>query len=563
MHPLKGRMQTASAGKLANEREKSTIMHSIRTKITLLCTIMVVATMIVAAIYGISAIRDMGNKSASETLKLLCETGEKNLDNYFDSVEQSVEMVGAYVQSDLDGTDDKSLQEHLDRVSEICEKLMFKTDGVLTYYYRIDPEVSRNDTGFWYVLGDDGEFHKHEVTDITQYDTSDTSQLVWFTVPKNTGESVWLPPYITDNLGARVLSYNIPIYYEGQFVGVFGIEIDYSTMAEQVDNITLYENGYAFINDSEGTIVYHPRIDVTTMEEHPKVPDGLLGDDNLVTYTFDGAEKLGVWLPLDNGMRLNVSVPVDEVNASWKEWANNIALTFVAMLVLFIVLAMAFSGRMTRPLRDLTKLAERVDEGDYDCELDYAGKDEVGVLARTFNKLVAHLKVYIGDLNDLAYADALTSLRNKGAFNYYMENLQARVNEPGSEVAFAVLALDCNNLKEINDNYGHDKGDMHLQDTAQVICDTFDHSPVFRIGGDEFVAVLQGSDFASRDELLMKFDAACAELRETQKDPWKQVNIARGMAVYDPEIDKSVDEVVRRADKLMYENKWMVKGEDA
>lgn len=535
-------------------------MRSIRTKITLLCTCMIVATMVVASVYGISAVRDMGYASANETLKRLCETGEKNLDNYFSSVEQSVEMVEAYIESDLDGADDARLQAHLDRVSEICKRIMSKTDGVMTYYYRIDPAVSTNVGGFWYVRGEDGEFYPHEVTDITQYDTSDTSKLVWFTVPKENGKPVWLPPYITDNLGARVLSFNIPIYHEGTFVGVFGIEIDYSTMAEQVDNISLYDSGYAFINDTEGGIIYHPRMDVTTMEEQPKVPDGLLGEDNLVRYTYDGAEKLGIWLPLENGMRLNVCVPVKEVDAGWKTWANNVALTFLAMLALFIFLAMVFSGRITGPLRKLTGMAERVDGGDYDCQLDYAGKDEVGVLAKTFNRLVANLKVYIGDLNDLAYADALTSLRNKGAFNYYMEGLRAQMSEPESNLAFAVVAFDCNNLKVINDEFGHDKGDIHLQVTAQIICETFDHSPVFRVGGDEFVAVLQGEDYENRDALLRAFDEACAKTRSTAEDAWKKVDIARGMAVYDPGEDNAVDDVARRADKLMYENKWSVKG---
>ena len=523
---------------------------------------MIIATMVVATIYGISAIRDMGNSSANEMLLLLCETGQKNLDDYFESVERSVDMVDAYVESDLDGIDDAHLQAHLDRASDIFEKLMVKTSGVLTYYYRIDPEVSTNAKGFWYVLGDDGAFHEHEATDITQYDTQDTSSLVWFTVPKSTGQSVWLPPYITENLGARVLSYNIPVYYNGTFVGVIGIEIDYSTMAEQVDSIVLYDNGYAFINDAEGRIMYHPRMDVTTMEEQPKVPDGLLGSDHLVTYTFNGVEKLGAWLPLQNGMRLNVSVPTDEINAGWKSWAKKVTLTFLVMLAVFIVLAMVFSGRITKPLRDLTEVAERVDEGDYNCSLDYKGKDEVGVLTRTFNKLVSHLKVYIGNLNDLAYADALTSLRNKGAFNYHMDNLQAQINA-NEDVAFAVCAFDCNCMKAINDSYGHDKGDIHLQDTAKAICDVFDHSPVFRVGGDEFVAVLQGDDYERRDELLRKLDKTCASRREDEEDLWRRLDIARGMAVYDPKEHKNVDEVVRRADKLMYENKWLVKGVSA
>ena len=60
--------------------------------------------------------------------------------------------------------------------------------------------------------------------------------------------------------------------------------------------------------------------------------------------------------------------------------------------------------------------------------------------------------------------------------------------------------------------------------------------------------------------LLRAFDEACAKTRSTAEDAWKKVDIARGMAVYDPGEDNAVDDVARRADKLMYENKWSVKG---
>lgn len=229
-------------------------MNSIRTKSTLLTVCGIVAAMVIATLLGVIALKNVGSDSSDEMLLLLCETGEKNLDFYFESVEQSVEMVSAYVESDLNGLDDEHLQQHLDRVSDIFKKLTYKTNGILTYYYRIDPAISATAKGFWYVNQDGEGFQEHEVTDITQYDTEDTSRLVWFTVPKATGKAIWLPPYITDNLGARVISYNTPVYLKGRFVGVIGIEIDYSTMAEQVDSIKLYENGYAFINDSDGTL---------------------------------------------------------------------------------------------------------------------------------------------------------------------------------------------------------------------------------------------------------------------------------------------------------------------
>ena len=531
-------------------------MHSIRTKITAMTVCVIIIAMAAATGFGVVAIRNIGSRSADQMLLLLCETGEKNLDHYFESVEQSVEMVSAYVESDLDGLDDERLQAHLDRVSDIFNKLTYKTNGVLTYYYRIDPTVSAKVKGFWFVNLDGEGFQAHEVTDITLYDTEDTSALVWFTVPKSTGSSVWLPPYITDNLDVRVISYNVPVYFDKQFVGVIGIEIDYTTMANEVDHITLFENGYAFLNDEEGNIIYHPRMDVTTMETQPKVPAGLLSSDKFIRYSFDGTEKQAAWLPLSNGMRLNVTVPVKEINAEWRTWSIEIILTFVVLLAVFIVLILRFVGRITKPLRELTAVAEQVDAGNYDWVLDYNKQDEVGVLTRTFNRLTANLKDYIHDLNDLAYADALTSLHNKGAFDISVRNLQTKLDAPDGVLGFAVCIFDCNDLKHVNDDNGHDKGDIYLKETATIICEVFEHSPVFRIGGDEFAALLLDNDYKNRDALLRLFDERCSAKRFEETDAWERVDVARGMAVYDPQVDESVNDVVRRADKNMYANKW-------
>lgn len=539
-------------------------MKSIRTKITMMTVCAVAAAMIVATVVGAVLIRSIGSRSSDKLLNLLCETGEKNLDYYFNRVEQSVEMVSAYVKTDLDGVDDAHLQAHLDRVSDIFKKMTNKENDILTYYYRIDPAVSTAVKGFWYVNLDGDGFVEHEVTDITLYDTSDTSRLVWFTVPKFTGKAVWLPPYITDNLDVRVLSYNVPIYFGETFVGVVGIEIDYSLMADQVDNITLFENGYAFINDKDGNIIYHPRIDVIKLEEEgkplPTTPNGML-DGELVEYTYDGVKKLAARLPLSNGMFLTVSVPVNEVNADWHRWILITVIVFVALIVPFIIFSKRFSDHITKPLRDLTDAAIRVDSGDYTYIPDYKGKDEVGILTNTFGMLTSHLKSYIGYLNDLAYADALTAVHNKGAFNIYLEALQKKVDEEGKK-DFAVCVFDCNDLKKVNDEFGHDKGDIYLRAACALICKVFAHSPVFRTGGDEFATVLQGGDFKARNDLISVFDDQCRLLRTNASDRWEQVDIARGMAVYEPNTDRSVNDVVHRADMLMYEDKRNFKGKE-
>lgn len=83
----------------------------------------------------------------------------------------------------------------------------------------------------------------------------------------------------------------------------------------------------------------------------------------------------------------------------------------------------------------------------------------------------------------------------------------------------------------------------------------FAHSPVFRIGGDEFTVILQDEDFLNRDELFEQFKKTRREISKAAQNAWEEVHTTMGLAVYDPDFDTSVNDVSRRADQLMYENK--------
>ncbi len=157
-------------------------------------------------------------------------------------------------------------------------------------------------------------------------------------------------------------------------------------------------------------------------------------------------------------------------------------------------------------------------------------------------------------LNKRVFVDSLTSVRNKAAYSDYIETLQERVDQ-GEQFAFAIGVFDCNDLKKINDHHGHDKGDEYLKAASKLICNIFQHSPVFRIGGDEFAVVLENDDFINRDALIHEFEEKQKEICASAKAEWDEVQVAIGIAVYDPDHDSSVNDTARRADKLMYANK--------
>lgn len=532
-------------------------MRSLRTRITLLTVCVVVFALAIVTVSSVLFIRSNERRESKQMLLLLCETGERNLDYYFNSVQKAVGNVASFVEEDLDGLEDEQLEAHMERVGRYFEEMAYKANGVLTYYYRIDPEISDNVKGFWYTNLDGEGFTEHEVTDITLYDTQDTSKLVWFTVPKHEGKAVWLPPYITDNLDERVISYNVPVYYKGQFVGVVGIEIDDSTMAEQVESIHLYSDGYAFLSDSEGNLFYHPHIDVSglTEETTPELPEGVISDDTFIRYNYEGVEKQAAWLPLSNGMRLFVTVPLFETEGDWQKLVNVIIIISGVVLLVMSIFTMLYTKRITKPLEQLTEAAEQVDKGNYDFTLEYSGNDEVGRLTSTFRRLSDHMKEHINDLNRRVYVDALTSVKNKGAFSTALDTLQKQVDENEAGLEFAVGVFDCDNLKKINDRYGHDKGDVYLKTACQLICHVFDHSPVFRIGGDEFAVILRNDDYRNRAELIERFEKESEAINAENEDQWKQVHVAMGIAEYDPEKDHYVIDTVRRADKSMYTDK--------
>ena len=124
---------------------------------------------------------------------------------------------------------------------------------------------------------------------------------------------------------------------------------------------------------------------------------------------------------------------------------------------------------------------------------------------------------------------------------------------------FGILMLDINGLKGVNDQFGHEAGNRYIINCCKLICNTFKHSPVFRIGGDEFVVLLIGDDLTHIEELLKKFDERMEEKKTNTRSPEERVSVAAGLAVYDRTRDASYEDVFKRADAAMYQKKGLMK----
>jgi diguanylate cyclase (GGDEF)-like protein len=154
----------------------------------------------------------------------------------------------------------------------------------------------------------------------------------------------------------------------------------------------------------------------------------------------------------------------------------------------------------------------------------------------------------------LARFDELTGVRNKNAFKEFSNSIEEKLKKD-KHYKFGIVLCDMNDLKLVNDTRGHSFGDERIQRTSRMICSVFTHSPVFRIGGDEFVVILIGQDYERREELLNVLKDESYDNKITRSGPV----VACGLAVYDSEKDGGFSDVFERADKEMYKNKKEVK----
>lgn len=163
----------------------------------------------------------------------------------------------------------------------------------------------------------------------------------------------------------------------------------------------------------------------------------------------------------------------------------------------------------------------------------------------------------IGQISATAFKDVLTGVGSHAAYDKAIEQLAKEIAEKKAQ--FAIVMADINNLKYVNDTYGHEMGDRYIRGCSAIICGIYKHSPVYRVGGDEFVVILKNEDYASRLLRLTKIrEAFVGAYHQPDKEEWERYSASIGMAEFGPS-DESAEQVLKRADKAMYEEKMAFK----
>ena len=271
-------------------------------------------------------------------------------------------------------------------------------------------------------------------------------------------------------------------------------------------------------------------------------------------------------------------INMDEVMMERTSFLISMIVGALIYTAIVIVGAMILVDRViTRPIISMTKEMKRFNptmNKDYETagvmELDIQSNDEISEIYNGIRNMqmsiVDDLKDKVKTENDLknkdqridklsdqTSKDALTGAGSKAAFIRKSDLLGRQSAKDGGR--YAVVMVDLNNLKHVNDEYGHKAGDAYITGCFDMIKNVFADSVVYRIGGDEFVVILQDADFENRTALVGNLKSAFEEsFLQEDKDPWFRYSAAVGMAENTPD-DQTFEPVFKRADEAMYEDK--------
>ena len=299
---------------------------------------------------------------------------------------------------------------------------------------------------------------------------------------------------------------------------------------------------------------------------------------------------LTLYKPLfDQNGECQCYVAVDLSMVLLNRYLINFAAKFLSIFICFYLLFLAIALRFTQmnlvtPVNTMARVAEGFAYNNEDArrqnverikKLEINTGDEIENLYNAFLKTTEDSMLYVeklrkaqadvqdmmkqvSEMDEIAYKDALTGMKNRAAYEEAIKRWDGRLNEPDTE--FALVMIDINFLKKVNDTYGHEFGDIYLINAAKLISSIFGNESSYRLGGDEFVLLFEGEDAGCADEKLEAFRQRMASMQSDDSlEPWEKISAAMGKVSYEAGRYSSMEQVLKEADRLMYENKLAMK----
>lgn len=330
--------------------------------------------------------------------------------------------------------------------------------------------------------------------------------VVAFAYLMDQGKAAWTQPYYSPYLNRYIISYLRPIYEDGVMVAIIGVDLDFQAFIDR-----LYakpsegeEHGMIILSDATGTVEYSPKKplgvplvdkDIHLKDTADKVAEAGQTDNEMLSYTWAGEPSLAGIKTLRNGMNFIDLRQIPQIYDRTHKAFMQMGFGLVAVCILASLL----------PLYMISRLSERLQlviEGNYDVKLHDMHPDDIGELSRNFQAMAEKVAAAQENLTYMSQHDALTGILNRmGLDKEVADWLMAHPASHG-----ALVSLDLDGFKFINDLHGHMAGDEALRTLAKDLIESFGHDQIIgRNGGDEFVVFMKDTEPEQAEKVIKAF----------------------------------------------------------
>ncbi len=539
-------------------------MGKISKKLLILICSIVLGTYLLIAVAGSYEFRNLIAEKNEQSMTMLSKQKMGEVNVHMQSIENSVIVLEKYILEKINLDLLKSSPSYTEEfmngfMNRAFDAAAVAGNNVTAIFFRLEPMEYGRTSGLRLEKNGYGGYNKVMPTDILSWPTTDREHVAWYYEPKAKGLPLWIEPYVNQKLNSYIISYVIPLYKNGKFFGVVGMDMNTTAIRWVVDSIN-YENGFGFIMTKRGSLIYHKDYPdglaaVKFGEEFASARTYLIqkrGEEKLGTYTWHKEKHFLAGADILNGMVLAISAPESEVMKPYYRLRTHLLRVLACVIIAILFSLKLVMRHVIQPIGELTHAASRIAKGELNTPILYKSNDEIGKLSSSIRKMASELQEYINYIHKQAYTDAMTGVGNKAAYMDLIKLLERKIREGLAE--FILVIFDVNGLKHTNDTMGHEAGDALITNTAKILKTAFGAERIFRIGGDEFVAVLEHTSQEEMERLFSLYNQALTQYNAAKDKEFDfDLSISAGFAIYTP--GEEFKAVFQKADGEMYRNK--------
>lgn len=394
-------------------------MRSIRFRITISIIICSLISAGLISLLSITNSRKVSNKDAERELILTCENTGKDIDALISRIELSVDTLADIALERMEferfQNNDAYVTQYTEDLLEDFFKFAEHTDGAVCAYIRYNPDFTEPTSGIFLTRPDTKTAFESSVpTDFSIYDKDDMEHVGWYYIPVQNKAPIWMDPYYNANVDIYMISYVVPIYVDGVSVGIIGMDIDFGQITGIADAATVFETGYSFITNATGGIMHHREIsEGTELTEYNNGELSSVGkfiaddnnEDKTLTYTYGGHDKYVSFCRLDNGMKLALTAPLEEIEANANVLTYQILGFLICGIIISAVLGIVISLTIANPIKKITNIVKQTAGLNF-TKTQYGDSlvkraDETGTMAKAVSEMREVLRDLLTDMENV------------------------------------------------------------------------------------------------------------------------------------------------------------------